>query len=227
VPIVKRAVKRSVKRARRALRLAPMQVILRRLARRGLDPRTMHALEVFGASGAFHTLDYAERVASLEVWEIDPSYESALHANLPRARVRITDSFEELRGTSGRYDLVVLDNPMGGWGGGHHDHFDILPLVFRVLSERAAIVLTVVPRVGARQTRRAPYLLDSVYLAARGAFYRTDEPRDVPFAVMADRYRALCEELGYEAEDVFAVRRNRICSYVVLQVSRRPAPRST
>jgi hypothetical protein len=212
--------KHLLKDVRRLVGLSPMQRLLRRLRRHGIEPDHLRALELFGYTGELHTRDYANSVASLEVWEIDQACEEALRRNLPTAEIKITDSFAELRRSTGTYDFVVVDNPTALWGGGHCEHFDIMPRVFRILADQAVLVVTVIPQIGRRQARRAPYLLDPEYLAVRRAFYRTKEPLNVPRSKMATAYRKLCEGNGFEVEDISLVRRNGTLSYLVLQLVR-------
>jgi len=56
----------------------------------------MRALEIFAREGDWQTQAYADKVKSLEAWEINPAFESALRKNLPGAKILITDSIEEL-----------------------------------------------------------------------------------------------------------------------------------
>ena len=96
------------------LGLLPIQRILAEGSRRGASVEQFRALEVFGCTGERLTKHYAPLVRSVEVWEINPSLEPALRRNVPTATVRITDSFAEIKTTPSRFDLVVVDNPVGG-----------------------------------------------------------------------------------------------------------------
>ena len=125
------------------LGLLPIQRILAEGSRRGASVEQFRALEVFGCTGERLTKHYAPLVRSVEVWEIDPSLEPALRRNLPTATVRITDSFAEIKRTLSRFDLVVVDNPVGCFGDGRCEHFDPFPDVARVLSDDSMLVLLV------------------------------------------------------------------------------------
>ena len=96
------------------LGLLPIQRILAEGSRRGASVEQFRALEVFGCTGERLTKHCAPPVRSVEVWEIDPSLEPALRRNVPTATARITDSFAEIKTTPSRFDLVVVDNPVGG-----------------------------------------------------------------------------------------------------------------
>lgn len=124
----------------------PMHKVLKQMKRRGIDLSTLHALEVFGYTGELHTIYYAPYVSSLEIWEIDPRYEERLKRNLPRAKVRIVDSYEEIKLTPDRYDLVVVDNPMQNHGN-HSEHFDLFPHIYRVCLSPTIVVLNTIPKI--------------------------------------------------------------------------------
>lgn len=72
-----------------------MQHVLRSPERSGVDPGSLHALEVYGETGTFHTVDLAGRVHSLEVRELNAEYEEALSRNPSSATMRIVDSYEQ------------------------------------------------------------------------------------------------------------------------------------
>src|SRR5262245_28711989 len=73
---------------RRKLRLTAMFGLMREFKRRGINLSSLRALEMFGGTGWLHTIDYASRVASSEVWEINPALAPELHENLPNTTVK-------------------------------------------------------------------------------------------------------------------------------------------
>lgn len=159
----------------------------------------MHALEMFAAGGDRHTVDYQKFVCTLEAWELNPAYEDALRKNLPGARIRITDSFAELRKTSSRFDLIVIDNPMGLYGPAPHycDHYEVFtPSLFRIARETAVIVLNVAPFFKKiSKTEEA-----GEYLSRRGAFYGTDHPEAIPLETMMTTYRQITAAAGFNVQ---------------------------
>jgi len=183
----------------------PIQVLVRDLERQGVEIGRLRALEVFGSTGDRVTRHYAERVATLDVWEIDGRLEPALRRNLPRARIAIVDSFEEVRRTDRRYDLVVVDNPV--WP---VEHFPLFPHLFRLLSDDAVLVMDVIPSADAFTTRRYPELFDAEHLENRRAFYGTDHPEDIPLARLARHYGEMAAEEGYAVWWQRSVRRREI-----------------
>jgi hypothetical protein len=203
---------------RRSLGLSPMQKVLRRLRARGINLRSLRALELFGGSGAYHTVDYSDKVGSLEVWEIDPQLEHSLRANLPDTTVRIVDCYAELRRTPDRFDFVIVDNPMSTYDG-HCEHFDLFPDIFRVLSDQAVLLLDVIPLVPPVALKRFPYLFNDEQRKRRGEFYGTSVPDHLSSQTMVSAYRQQAELAGFEVEWSFMVRRHFVF-YLALKIRR-------
>ena len=182
------------------LGLLPIQRILAEGSRRGASVEQFRALEVFGCTGERLTKHCAPPVRSVEVWEIDPSLEPALRRNLPTATVRITDSFAEIKRTLSRFDLVVVDNPVGCFGDGRCEHFDLFPDVARVLSDDSMLVLLVCSGDDPVTRARYPNLFDEPQLARRRSFYGVADPREIPLTELAAHYRRRLEALGMSVE---------------------------
>lgn len=202
---------------RRALKITPMQRVLRKVEVRGVRPSELEALDIFGGTGAMHTVDYASRVASLEVWELNPAYEAALRRNLPRAEIKITDSFQELKQTSKKYSLIVADNPIGIFGprDEYCEHFDLFPDILRVASDSSLLILVAIPKINAAAIRQYPYLLNSLHRQRRMDFYQTSHPDNVSHEAMIAVYQGLLSTNGFELEWYFFEKRTFIYSLVL------------
>lgn len=113
----------------------------------GYDLKSMRALEFFARQGDWQTIVYADSVGELEAWEINPQFEGTLKENLPRAKVRIGDSFEIAREYLGKscFDLIVIDNPMNRFGEGSRwcEHFEALPLALKMLSTPGLVIFNI------------------------------------------------------------------------------------
>lgn len=186
----------GAKSLRRTLRLSPMHKVFRRLSRYGVDPRTFNALEVFGGGGQSHTKDIASVVPRLEIWEILPQMESVLKRTFPQSEIKITDSYVEIQRVPKKYDLVVVDNSSTAFD--HYEHFDLFPIIFRVLNDSAVVILNVIPRVRTKHPER---------LKRRQAFYSATDPTNISFREMADTYRIVAEQNGWTMEQFFCERR--------------------
>jgi hypothetical protein len=204
---------------RRLLALSPTQKVLRGLRARGIDLSSLRALELFGGRGVYHTLDYASRVSSLEVWEIDPRLESDLRRNLPRATVRIVDCHEEIKRTPGRFDLIVVDNPMSTYEG-HCEHFDLFPDLFRVACDESIVLLDVIPSAPRFARKKYPYLFNEEQRVRRRAFYQTDDADNLSWETIVAAYRIRAELAGFAVHWSFTVRRHFVY-YLALKISRK------
>jgi hypothetical protein len=211
--------------ARRKLHLTPMRRVMRELTRRGVDVSSLRALEMFGGNGRGHTVDYAPYVASTEVWEIDPAFAPVLRQNLPEATVKIVDSFAEIEVSQNKFDLVLVDPPYEMFGG-HCEHFDIFPGVFRILKPFSILVLCNVRLNVVMSTRYSDR-----HLEIRKSFYEVDDPTRIPLDQMLKIYNQLFLRHGYESkwwvlQDrnlMYRLRRNsidRVC-YLALAIQRK------
>jgi hypothetical protein len=208
---------------RRALGLSPTQQVFRELSRRGIRLRELQALELFAHSGFLHTKDYLPKVANLEAWEIDPRQEEALRQNLPGAVVKITDSYQEIKRTPRKYNLIVLDAPdcVHGDHGQFCEHFSMLPDVFPIAQDSTVLVLNVMPGYPNGKSRRR-HCFSEAHLEQRRRFYGTDHPETVRWADMIPVYRHLVETNGFELEWYFCRKRTRDgrLHYLVLKLRR-------
>ena len=170
-------------------RMLPIQQILK--VRSAGQPRAVAGARGFWWRRPGITQQYAGRVASLDIWENDPRLRPALLNRFPNAEVRITDSYEEVRRTSKRYDFVMIDNSI--WA---EEHFPLFPAVFNVVSEKATMAIRVIPRADRLTRRRYPSLFDEQHLARRRAFYRTDSPAQISLDDLGGHYCKLADDSG-------------------------------
>jgi hypothetical protein len=193
--------------ARRRLGLSPMQRLLRRLRRQGVELGSLNGIELFSGSGKRHTLDYASRIGRLEAWEIDPTCEAMLRRNVPNAAIRIVDTYQEIRRTSEHFDLIVVDNP-ATMHGGHFEHFDLFPDLFRLAGDSAVVLINVIPRIAANTPTKFPNIFDERHLAARRQFYKAEQPENLSWTDIVSAYRQCAQAAGFEWEWSIRVRRH-------------------
>ncbi len=203
---------------RRILRLSPMCAVIREVRRRGVAVEQCDALECFAFTGAMHTLDYARVVRNLEVWEINPAHESLLRKHFPGAQVRITDTYDELARSTGRFDMIVVDNSPAH--GPHIEHFDLFPGVFRLMKDSCVMVLDVIPSMNGRVRRQYPEMFREEVLRTRAEFYGVADPRMLSEDALLAPYAACARRQGYELRWHFLRKRNSILTYLVLYVVR-------
>jgi hypothetical protein len=201
------------RKIRRFLKLSPMFKVLRGLKRRGIEIENLQALEIFGGTGEYHVKDYAPYVSTLEVWEYNSECENSLKRNLPMAKVKITDSFKEIKITPGKYNFILVDCV---------GHYGIFPDVFRIAMDPTVMVITVIPQITQRTRKRFPHQATDEQMASRCKFYKTDRPENISFDEIAKTYEELCRANGFDVEWHFIVRRNRgYAYYFVLRIKKR------
>jgi hypothetical protein len=194
----------------RWIRPSPMKKLIREITNTGFVSQ-WEAVELFARAGDWHTLDYFRQVSALDAWEIDPQWEESLHQNLPGAEIKITDTFDEIRSTSKLYNLVICDNSMALFADGKYcEHFELFPDVFRVLQDRAVLVLNVIPSVNKRWKAKFPYLMDRDHCSRRSKFYNTEQPETVLIEDMLPVYRDWAKKNGFRIEKNFSVKRHVI-----------------
>ena len=188
--------------------------ILDCLAYRDIQLADLDALEMFGGRGDFVTKYYADKVRSLEIWEIRPELEAQLQRDFPQATVKITDAFKEIYTTTKRFSLVVIDDPVFMvMQRTHYEHFDLFPQVFHILQPSAILALNIVFDYTQAQGRCDNYYH---HLMARAEFYGSKHLDEL---VMLDTYRTLAENSGYMLDWYFLQRRTDIINWLILKLS--------
>ncbi len=172
---------------------------MRRLHDKEPGLRDLRALEPFAGHGNWLTKYYASYCSSLDLWEIREECRPSLERNFPNAKIKITNSFEEIKTTPKKFDLVVLDNPSQNYGekSEHSEHFDLFPDVFRVCADSAILIMNVIPYANDGLMRAFPKLFDQDHMGRRASFYRTEHPEKLSFEQMVSAYRSYAEASGF------------------------------
>jgi hypothetical protein len=213
---------------------SPIERVLEKIEKRDVHLKTLDALEVFGRDGKWQATCYGPLVNSLEIWEIQEKYREALKTNLPGAEVKITDSFQEIRRTTKKYSLVVIDNSMGTYlddpiPGGvvttYCEHFELFPDVFQVLKDSAILIVNVIPWANVASREKYPDLFNKTQLERRAQFYNTTSPDDISLEKLEETYQQLAKQNGFNLDWSFSEQRGGtgIVYYLVLKISRQPA----
>jgi len=203
---------------RRTLGFSPMQAVLRKLRVHGVPVSAVDALEVFGCDGNGHVKDYANQVASLEVWDISPGHEPLLRRNFPAATVRICDSYRELQSALRRYGLIVIDNsPVYR---PHIEHFDLFGSVLNAAADKLVLVVNIIPEVNDAVRRRYPVMAEPDVIARRSSFYSVPDGASVSLERIVETYESLLKEKGFVSQHWFVQRRNAMVLYLTLIANR-------
>lgn len=124
-----------------------MQRICFKLKNMNYDLSKMRALEFFAREGNWQTTAYADKVKTLEAWEIDSAFEPELKRNLPQAVVRIGNSYTMSQNPCywDKFDIIVIDNPQSVFGSQKEycEHFEALEHVTNLMSSEVIVVFNV------------------------------------------------------------------------------------
>lgn len=207
---------------RRWLGQSPMQKVMEELERRRSPLGEIDGLEVFGGDGTRHTIDYAARLRSLEVWEVDPDRQAELQKNLPNALIRNVDSYVEVNKTKRTYDLVVLDNAVSLFGPDlcFCEHFEIFTPILAILRSPGVIILNVLPEV--KDDPDQEFHSRVTQLARRRHFYGEVNSSCIELKRMIESYREKLWSQGWELEWEFSRQRTvrSKVHYLIMKVTR-------
>jgi len=192
----------------------PMKEVVQRLETEFNFPLSeAAALELFAREGDWQTTSYAPSVKTLEAWEIDPQFYEGLRRNLPHAKIKITDTWKEIKATSQKYDLIVADAPQGIYGE-HCEHFGLLPDIFRIANDGCVIVLNV---------NVEPYNFqeNSEWWRRRKEYYRTEHPEKLELNSVIQHYKEILQENNVKMQWVFFQQRHVGFLYYLVMMIRR------
>lgn len=192
---------------------------IKRIEEKGVILNDMHVLEVFGGNGKSVDRYVIDKVKRLHVWEIDQSREIELKNNLPKAEIKIVDSFNEIKKTKNKYDIIIMDNPMAMFGS-HCEHFDMFIHIFNILKDEGIIILDIIPKLENIPIEFG-FLKENIYLLCRKLFYRTETPLNIPIKDMISVYEDIINKNGYMLEWNFTEERSKdFIYYLVLKVKK-------
>lgn len=114
-----------------------------------VDTTKLSAIELFGRTGEWHTMDYMNMVKSLDILELEEGYREILTINCPEAHIMIGDTMSFLKRGKCYYDVIVIDAPDRFWGPNdlqkpYCEHFDVLPLLKNIIDKTAIIIFNVI-----------------------------------------------------------------------------------
>jgi len=181
-----------------------MEQVIARLEKEGYNLSSFHALELFAREGDWHTTAYADRVKSLDAWEVELAFKEGLARNVPQAEIKIVDSIQEIKNPAhrGKYEFIVADNPQGCYGLNNQycEHFDVIPQACELLGDQGILIFNV---------NTQPYNFDKFpeWQKRRREYYRIDDASKLSLAFLLDFYEKMFQEKGYAAEFSFSLPR--------------------
>ncbi len=145
---------------------------------------------------------------------------------LPKAVVRIGDSFEAVKNKSlqrSNYNFIVIDNPaFSPYGCDYCEHFDLFPDVFSYLGESGVLVINIVYNIGL-YTSELGRKIPQKWIDRRKKFYgiSKDEEAIKPNpGKMVDVYENLISKGDFNIKNIFLVPRNLTMGHLVIALER-------
>jgi len=163
-----------------------------------VDISKLDALEVFGRTGDWHTTVYANKIKSLQVWEIDKKWKNALKKNLPNAKIKILDSIKTIVENlePSKFDLIIIDNPMTTFGTKKEpnlycEHFDFIKNIGNIIDKEAIIIFNI---------NKNPFDYDKFpeWKKCREKFYERKRTAKLGIRFLIKFYKKLFLKIGYK-----------------------------
>ena len=177
-----------------------MAELIEKLKQHGIKVEELVALEMFGRGGNWHTKSYADKVKSLEVWEIDEKWKNELQKNLLNAKIKIQDSIRTIRDNDNleRFSFVVIDNPQmlygplqGNLEPEYCEHFEVLKNIDKILASDVIIVFNV---------NLKPFDYDKwqLWKNRREIFYGNTDTSNLSLDFSLQFYKTFFENINFE-----------------------------
>lgn len=122
-----------------------MHTLLLELKIKGLLPKNIRALEMFGMHGLWHTMDYVPFVEHLDIFEINEKYHELSKKNLKGFPVdfQCADSIAFVESRPQPYDLVVSDIPFGGDFYNQNGLPKFLPAMIEATAQKGVLIFNI------------------------------------------------------------------------------------
>ena len=175
--------------------------LIEKIEKNEVNFKDLNAIELFGRDGSWHTIKFAEKVKSIEVWEIDSKWEKELKRNLPQAVIKIKDSISSLKFENNfkKFDLILIDNPMNTYSMGKQnenepiycEHFEIIENIYKIANDDVLIIFNV---------NRKPFDYEKypIWEKKRQQFYGVSNTSDMKIEFLIDFYKNLFYKLGFK-----------------------------
>ena len=180
-----------------------------------IDVSELNALEIFGRAGDWHTTVYANRVKSLQVWEIDKKWKNILKKNLPNAKIKILDSIKTIVENlePSKFDLIVIDNPMNTWGTKKEpnlycEHFDFIKYIGNIIDKEAILIFNI---------NKNPFDYNKFpeWKKRREKFYERNRTSKLSLRFLILFYKKLFLKIGYKTVFQKIFKRHEYSDYFV------------
>ncbi len=121
-----------------------MQQVVQELSKRGIDLKSLEAIELFGRDGGWSTDFISKELYSIDIVEISPEYENILKSKYKDSNIYIDNTYEFIKNKPKKYDLILSDNPASKHGD-YFQHFSLFPNIFNLFNEKTILILNIIP----------------------------------------------------------------------------------
>lgn len=201
--IVLQKIKRKVFHS---LRLYPIYSYFKKIEKY-FTLKNLTALEVFAYTGELQAVAYSKKTSYHEAWEIREECFPKLKKNLPKANVKIVDSFKQILLTDKKFNFINVDNHQGLFGS-YCEHFEIFPLLFNVTDNKCLITINYIPFLSDKWLKIYPELFNTEHLKKRKVFYNTLTPENLNFEESLNTYKKIIEQNNYSIINYVLHKRN-------------------
>jgi len=173
--------------------------LISKLAQKGVELEKFNALEMFGRNGTWHTSFFADKVKSIEIWEIDRKWRKKLEKNFPNSKIKILDSIKTIKEEESleKFNLLLIDNPMNIFGQNQEgseknycEHFEILPEISKIIQDESLVIFNI---------NRCPFDYDKYPLweQRREKFYSNTNTNNMSLEFLHEFYANLFQKMGF------------------------------
>lgn len=166
----------------------------------------LDALDMFARAGAHTVSRYWSKVASLALWELNEEHRMTLQELYLPTEVKIGCSYAEMRQTTKKFGLIVVDSPQGlhtdSDGLIRCEHFEVLTSLPVIMQDRCIVTLYVnkepynAAEVGSRGQDTYDVFDWESWMDHRARFYCTSTPAKISLATAMLEYQRLFAGMG-------------------------------
>jgi hypothetical protein len=179
------------------------QKLILKLEKNNINFKKFNALDIFGRNGKWQTTMFADKVNSLEVWEIDQQWEKELENNLKNAKIRILDSIKNLEKSDKlpKFDLILIDNPMNLFGPidletklpRYCEHFEVMKNIKKIMNNEVIIIFNV---------NREPFDYKKFphWKKRRDLFYQINSTDNISIKFLSEFYKKYFKKIGFKTK---------------------------
>ena len=171
--------------------------LIKNLETHNIDFSKLNAIELFGRDGTWQTKIFANKVKTIEIWEINSSWKHKLKKHFPNSIIKIQDSINVIREEENlpKFGLILIDNPMNTFGNTikndmYCEHFDVLDNIDKISQSETIVIFNV---------NRKPfdYVKHPLWNERRNKFYKKTDTSNMELNFLLNFYEEKFNSLGF------------------------------